>query len=87
MDFIPKKSMKRIWIFNFPPTQTVCDIQCVEKRFKQNSPYLDIILSYELPTGSSGTDFSLTDTVSIRSVENFRLYLCSAELKMNFVYV
>ena len=36
MDFIPKKSMKRIWIFNFPPIQTVCAVQCVEKYLKRN---------------------------------------------------
>ena len=29
---------------------------------------LEIILSYTLNTGSSGTDFSLTDSVSIRFV-------------------
>ena len=30
--------------------------------------FLEIILSYTLNTGSSGTDFSLTDSVSIRFV-------------------
>ena len=36
-------------------------------------------MSYELATGSSGTDFSLTDSVTIRSVE-IRMFFCCDEL-------
>ena len=66
MDITKRKLQKTIWISHFPMTQTVC-----RQKFHKNLKivFLEIILSYTLDTSSSATDFSLTDTVSIRFVK------------------
>ena len=65
MDIIQRQLKKTIWISHFPTTQTVCrnKIECNLKFISE------IILSYKLDIGSSGTDFSLADSVSIRFVK------------------
>ena len=45
--------------------------------------FSEIILSYTLATGSSGTDFALTDTVSIRYIE-IRIFVW-LQLKLIFI--
>ena len=74
LDIIQRKLRKTIWNSHFPMTQTVCRQKCslnfLSGIFKIKFAFFsEIILSYTLATGSSATDFSLDDSVSIRFVK------------------